>query len=160
MHLGLGGQQIGQAFGLGQVDSAIGERAAGEFTGLGQSNPRLAAEDGKQGIDRRPAPMTLIFNDVLASCAMRRIKSEDQRLIDQATIRRIDQPAQRSMTRRRQRPRNPLGGGQRMRSTGPDNRHPRGRATTRQGGDRVDWANVTHQANRRPNPTCGSIHPS
>jgi hypothetical protein len=33
LQLGLGGQQIGQPFRLGQIDTAVGEGAAGEFAG-------------------------------------------------------------------------------------------------------------------------------
>ena len=59
-------EQVGQPFGLGQVDSAIGEGATGEFARLGGAN----AGQGKQRVENRSnhrsAAMALIFNNIFA----------------------------------------------------------------------------------------------
>ena len=43
LQLGFGGQQVGQALRLGQVDPAVGQGAPGEFARLGQPNARSAS---------------------------------------------------------------------------------------------------------------------
>ena len=43
LRLGLGGGEIGDGLGLGQVELAVQKGAAGEFAGLGEAQPAAAA---------------------------------------------------------------------------------------------------------------------
>ena len=77
---GAGMDQVGDGFGLGQIDPAVEEGAPGKLPGLG--GPRAVLEDRVQdGFGREQAAMTGDFDDVLARERARRAHDGDQHLV-------------------------------------------------------------------------------
>ena len=72
LRIGVGVDQIGEAFDRGEVELAVLERAAGELAGLGQPQAVHARERGEQRGDHRASAMQLDLGDVLAGLALRR----------------------------------------------------------------------------------------
>ena len=68
--LGLGLEQFGEALGLGQVDLAVEQGAAGEFAGLRLADAGEAGQRRQQRLDHRFAAMALKLNDILAGVAV------------------------------------------------------------------------------------------
>ena len=66
LRLGLGVDQVRQAFGFGQVHLAVLEGAARELARLGRPNSLQTAEDRQQFPDNRRAAVNLEFRDILA----------------------------------------------------------------------------------------------
>ena len=87
LSLRLGFEQVSKSLGFGQVDPAIGERAAREFARLGLAQAIDPTKRGEQGVDHRPSAMALIFNDIFACRAFGRVESEDQGLVDNPAAR-------------------------------------------------------------------------
>ena len=71
LRLGLGRDQIGDRFGLGQIELAVQKGAAGEFAGLGEAQPH-ARQRRDHRRDDRAAAMDVKFGDILAGNAARR----------------------------------------------------------------------------------------
>ena len=142
---GFGLEQIGQPFGFGQVDPAVGKGTAGEFARLGRPHIR----SGKQCVEDRPhhrtSSMALIFNDIFAGGRGRPIEPDQQDLVECGAIPGIAQGPQGGAPRRRKLPRQLLGRSKSGRPAGANDRHRRGWLATRQRGDRVVAALSSHQ---------------
>ena len=65
LRFGLGLDQVGEPFRLGQVDAPVLERAAGEFARLGRPQAVDRRQRGEHRVDHRAAAMALKFNDYL-----------------------------------------------------------------------------------------------
>ena len=76
LRFGLGREQIGEPLGLGEVDPAILEGAAGELARLGGAQPLDPAERRQHRRDHRAAAMEMQLGDILAGRAGRARESE------------------------------------------------------------------------------------
>ena len=87
------GDDVGDGFGLGQIDAAVEKCAAGEFAGLGKAR---AGGDGDRddAADNELAAMALDFGDILAGKACRMRHHECERAIDARAGGGIDDVAQ------------------------------------------------------------------
>ena len=85
LRLGLGTDQIGQAFDRGEIELAVLERAAGELAGLRRPQPLDPAERSQHRGDHRAAAVQLQLGRVLAGLAVRPGKPQRQRLVDHLT---------------------------------------------------------------------------
>ena len=101
LHCGLGGDQVGEPFGCGEIELAIDHRPPGELAGLGRPQAGPASQRRQHAGDDRPPTMKLQLGHGLAGEAGRSGKPQDQPLIQQAAIERIPQPSQRRLARRR-----------------------------------------------------------
>ena len=71
LRLGLGLEQVGEPLGLGEVDAAVLEGAAGELAGLGGAQALHPAERREHAGDDRAAAMEMQLGDILAGRALR-----------------------------------------------------------------------------------------
>ena len=83
---GGGFDEVGDAFGLGQVELAVEEGAAGELTGLGHAGAELEAA-GQQHLHDHRAAVALQFDDVFAGEGVGRREVEEEAFVDQPVIR-------------------------------------------------------------------------
>ncbi len=101
--LGLGGDEIGKALDLGEIEPAILEGAARELAGLGETH----VIHGQQGADDEPnhgaAAMNMELAHVLAGEASRPGQPEHEAAVEEIAALGILQLAQARVTRRRQR---------------------------------------------------------
>ena len=132
--IGVGMNQIVEAFSFGEIELAVLECAPREFAGLGRTQAIDRAERIEHRRDHRASAMNMKFRDVLAGGAVRSRKPERHRFVERAAI-EIAQRRQMSETRRRQTPTQPLDRDPRLRSGDPDDGDGRGRAAGRQGED-------------------------
>ena len=80
--LGLGGDQIGQALDLGQIQFAVVERAAGEFAGLRRPEPVETGQGRRHRPDRRDAAVNMQLGHVLAAVTGRSRKQKSHCMVD------------------------------------------------------------------------------
>ena len=103
LRLGLGGDEIGKALDLGEIEPAILEGAARELAGLGETH----VIDGQQGADDEPnhgaAAVDMELAHVLAGEASRPGQPEHEAAVEEIAALGILQLAQARVTRRRQR---------------------------------------------------------
>src|SRR5690348_11387179 len=79
---GLGRDEIGDAFGRGEIELAIEEGPPREFAGLGEAQPRHRRELLEQASEDRAAAMNMELGNVLAGIAARPRKEEDEPVVD------------------------------------------------------------------------------
>ena len=89
LRLGFGGDKIGDRLGLGQVELAVEEGAAGEFAGLGEPQTEPAQRPRDRG-QHRTAAVQVEFGDILAGGAARSGKPQQQPVVDRLAAARID----------------------------------------------------------------------
>ena len=103
LRLGLGGDEIGKALDLGEIEPAILEGAARELAGLGETH----VIHGQQGANDEPnhgaAAMNMELAHVLAGEASRPGQPEHEAAVEEIAAPGILQLAQARVTRRRQR---------------------------------------------------------
>ncbi len=98
---GLGGDQIGQALGRGQVQPAVAERAPGKLARLRRPQTGQAGQAVRQDGQHATAAMDLELQHILAGQAGRGRKPEQQRLVDRGAGARLAQAPQHGLARRR-----------------------------------------------------------
>ncbi len=92
--------QIGDGFGLGQVEPAIEEGAAGELPRLRRAQARDAAERRQHPLDHGRAPVQVEFHDILAGETTGAGKANNQGLVEGFAAGRIVKIAQRCLAGR------------------------------------------------------------
>jgi len=102
LRFGLRLDQVGEAFGFGEVDPPILEGSPGEFTGKCFPQATESRQATKNGVDHRPSAMALKLNDIFASGARRGIKPEHQSFVEQLAGRGMPQLANGGAARLRQ----------------------------------------------------------
>ena len=101
--LGLGRHQVGDPLGLGEIEAACLEGAAGELAGLGRAQAGKARERVRERVqDRRPA-VDVELRHVLARGAGRRREPEGKAPVDGRARLRLAEAPQRGPARLRQR---------------------------------------------------------
>ena len=96
---GAGRDQIGDRFGLGQIEASVEERALGEFAGSRLARAELDhAREQPAQCDR--AAVRLQLDDVLAGERMRRREVDQQAVIDRLAV-GIEEPAEMRVARPR-----------------------------------------------------------
>ena len=136
LRCGFGGDQVGDALHLRQVEPAIGKGAAAEFPRFGEAQAWQRQQCRQDAADHRLATVQVKFCQILAGGCGRAGEHREHRLVEHGAIGRIDQPAQRQPARFRQ----PAFGqrccsDQRGRPRYPDHGNGSGRATRCQGHD-------------------------
>jgi hypothetical protein len=138
--LGFGREQIGQAFGFRQVDSAMVESSAGELARLRRTQPVQPGQRLQHGGDHRPAAVQVKLRHILARGAVRPREAQDERTVEPLALPfQIDE---------RRHPRLGQLSGQRLerrvrvKSADSHHRQRRGRASRRQREDRVAHVQV------------------
>ena len=99
--LGLGRDQVGQAFDRGQIHAAVLERAARELAGLGRTQTLELAQRRQHRRDHGAAAVQLQLGDVLAGLAVGPRKPERQAFVDDLAGRRIAHARERRPARLR-----------------------------------------------------------
>jgi hypothetical protein len=84
--IGVGVDQIVEAFGLGQIELAILERAPGEFARLRRTDISETRERCEQRRKYRPPAMNVKFRDVLAGRARRSRKPQHDCIVDRLAV--------------------------------------------------------------------------
>ena len=82
LRLGLGIDQIGQTFDLGEIELAVLERAAGELAGLGKPHAGEGEQRIEHGADHGAAAMQLQLGHVLAGEARRRREPQHEAAVE------------------------------------------------------------------------------
>ena len=100
LRLGLGGGEIGDRLGLGQVELAVQKRAAGELARLGEPQPEAGQHLDNSG-EHGAAAMQMKFGDILAGSAIRRREPQHQPVVERFAGRRVGEPASTGISRRR-----------------------------------------------------------
>ena len=80
--VGVGGDEVVQTFGLGEIELAVLERTAGEFAGLRRPDLVEGGERGKQCGQHGAPAMDVKFRDVLASRAGGMRKPKHHRIVN------------------------------------------------------------------------------
>ena len=80
--LGVGGDEVRDGLGAGEVDAAMEEGAAGELTGPGGADGGVLQGAGEQQAQEAGAAMGLELDDVLAGEGMRRAEEQEQPLVE------------------------------------------------------------------------------
>jgi len=75
LRLGLGLDEVREAFSFGQVDPAVLECAAGELAGLRLSQPLNASQCGQHRVDHRPSAMGVELDHILPGRARRAVET-------------------------------------------------------------------------------------
>jgi hypothetical protein len=132
LQFGFREEKVGETFGLRQIHPAIGKCAAGEFPWLGKAHTRPCEQHTLDRSDDRPATVAMQFRTVLAGRIVRSWQPQNQRFVDQISV-RISQAPQAGAARRGNRAGNPLQGGMRMRPADTDHPNRRRRRTAGQG---------------------------
>ena len=104
LRFGFGGDEIGHALDLGQVDAARLESAPGKLARLRQAQTRDAANRAHDRLRNGAAAMQVQLGHILPGETRRSRKPQHNRLVEGLTGLRTDQPAQAGATRRRQLP--------------------------------------------------------
>ena len=93
LRLGLGAEQIAEAFGFGQIEHAVGQRTAREFPRLGGAQTRLRSQDIANRRHHRTPAVEMEFDQILTRRGTRSRKGQDQRTIEQSPVGGIAQGA-------------------------------------------------------------------
>ena len=137
LSLGLGGKQIGEPLGLGQIDPAIGKGTPRELSRLGRSESVEPLKTSQDCRNHRAPAMQMELGHIFARYRARARQPEDQRTIEQALIVGIAQSGDPCHPRRgegtRERGERYAG----LRPADPHDCDSRRRLPTRQGKDRV-----------------------
>ena len=89
LSLGLGRGQIGDCFGLQQIEFAVEEGAAGEFARFGQPQPK-PGERLHNGGEHGAAAMQMEFRHILAGRTPRRGEPQNEPVVERFSALRID----------------------------------------------------------------------
>ena len=81
--LGLRLDEVGEPFGLGQIDAAVLERSAGVLTGLRSPQTGKSAKRIENRIDDCATAVAMEFYHVVAGRTRWRIEPQDQGLVEQ-----------------------------------------------------------------------------
>ena len=84
--LGLGVDQVGEAFGGGEVELAVLEGAAGELARLGEAHVGEAGQRAEHALDHRAAAMDVQLGHVLAGEAPGAAEEQNQPAIEQFAV--------------------------------------------------------------------------
>ena len=82
LQVGLGVDQVGEAFDLREVELAVQEGAAGEFARLGPPQGRLRGERAHHRRDDGGAPVQMQLRAILAELALRGLEHQHQRVVE------------------------------------------------------------------------------
>ena len=86
LHLGLGGDQIGETLDLGQIEAPVEEGPAREFARLGRAKSRDRRQRREDRLDHRPAAVNLQLDDILAGEAVRAGKEQDKAAVEHVAV--------------------------------------------------------------------------
>jgi len=79
--------QVGETFGLSQVNPPILERTAGEFTRLRQVEAINLCQCPENRINDRAAAMALKFHDIFTGRTRRTVEAQNERIVQHIPIR-------------------------------------------------------------------------
>ena len=103
LRLGLGGDEIGKAFDLGEIDPPVLEGAARELARLGQAHATERSERLDHAADHGAAAMNMQLGDVLAGEARGPRQPEREPAVEHLAGPRVPDLAQARLARRRRR---------------------------------------------------------
>ena len=95
--------QVGDGFGLGEVELAVLEGAARELAGLGQPAEAQLADRLQRAADHRAPAMQVQLGHGLAGLGVGRLEPHDQAAVDRLAALRVEDGAQRQAPRLGQR---------------------------------------------------------
>jgi hypothetical protein len=99
--LGLGRREIGDSFGLEQIELAVEKGAAGKFAGFGDPQPEAAEHLHNRG-EHRATAVHMKLGDILTGGAARRREPQHEPVIEPLTCLGVDQTSSPRYARRRQ----------------------------------------------------------
>jgi len=136
LRLGLGGNEIGNGFGLQQIELAVVKGPAGELSRLGEPQPE-AAQRLHDGGEHGAAAVHMEFGDVFPGGAARAREPQYQRVIEPLSGRGVDQAPSYRSARWRQLARDVLDGAPAIRPTEAENGDGGATGRRRRGENRV-----------------------
>ena len=139
LKLGFSGEEIGQAFRLGQIDPAVGKGAAGEFARLGRAQAGDRGERSLHRRDHRAATVEVELGAVFPSGGAGAGEPQDQGLIEQGLVRTAQGGGDRAAGRGDLAGEGQHGAGG-IGAADPDDSDGRGRSAAGQGVDRIGHA--------------------
>ena len=137
LSLGLGGDEIGEALGLGEVHAPIDEGPPAELAALGRADAGQREECAEHGANHRPSPMDLQLRHVFPGGAAGGGKPQRQPLVEHVAACGMTQPRQRRPAWFGQAPDQRNERGARLRAREPDHRDGGRNVARGHGGDGV-----------------------